>query len=71
MSLPVRLKYNVSQSIFDSLEFVNNRIWCTIESRVGIVQARTDKRMRYKRCSVGVKSMSDVAECFNMVVAGL
>jgi len=42
---------------------------CAIENRIAIVETGADESMSNKRCSVSVETVSDVSECFQVIVA--
>jgi len=44
---------------------------CAIENRIAIVETGADECMSNKRCSVIVKTLSDVSECLQVIVARL
>jgi len=54
-----------------SLEFVCDIVRCTIENRIAIVETGDDESMSNKKCSVIVKTVSDVLECLQVIVARL
>jgi len=52
-----------------SLEFVCDILRCTIENRIAIVETGADESMSNKKCSVSVETVSDMLECFQVIVA--
>jgi len=42
---------------------------CAIENRIAIVETGADESISNKRCSVSVETVSDVTECFQVIVA--
>jgi len=53
----------------NSLEFVRDILRCAIKDSIVIVETGADESMSNKRCSVSVETVSDVSECFQVIVA--
>jgi len=65
----VGLENNSGERVLNSMEFVWEILRCAIENRIAIVDTGDDESMSNKRCSVSVETVSDVSECFQVIVA--
>jgi len=53
------------------MEFVCDIVRCAIENRIAIVEMEADESMSNRRGSVIAETVSDVSECFQVIVAWL
>jgi hypothetical protein len=70
-SAGVGLKDNASEGILNSLEFHDDRVWCTIKNRVCIIKTGTNKSMGYGGSSLCVEAGPNVPKSPNVEEAGL